>query len=296
MNKEEISRNKEGMRTTSAECRATSLSQRTARGASLLLLIIPYLSLPILIFISSLSFCAEKDDWLLLKSDHFFVYYKEPTQESYVHQIAEYAEKYYSTITERLGFRRFNFWLWDDRAKLYIYSTREEYLKDTRQPWWSDGNANVRKKIINTYYFEEGFFTEFLPHEMGHLIFREYIGYNTPLPLWIDEGIACIQQQDIEIYIKLAGHYVKDKLALPIVKLTRVSNKSMISPQLFYFQAASIMYFILDKYGTEKFVQWCRRLRDGESFQKALAYVYKIDNLNALDEAWLEWMQIRGLK
>jgi hypothetical protein len=241
-------------------------------------------------FLAGPSF-GEEPQWYIEKSEHFLIHYKDPSQKSYITEASNYAENYYKSITDRLGFRRFNFWLWDERAKIYIYLTRDDYLKNTRQPEWSIGNAHVKKRTITTYYFQEQFFTNFLPHEMGHLIFREYVGYQTPLPLWLDEGVACIQEDDIARYIDLCRLKLAKKAILPIGRLTHTQAKTMVSVDAFYAEAATLVYFLLEEYGNAKFVDFCRRLRDGDDYLKALNYVYHLDGLPALDDAWRAWMK-----
>jgi hypothetical protein len=82
------------------------------------------------------------------------------------------AEEYYRSITNELGFTRFNNWLWEDRASIYIYDDSQEYIAATKQPSWSAGLAAYREKKITTYLADAGFFDTLLPHELGHIIFR----------------------------------------------------------------------------------------------------------------------------
>ena len=54
----------------------------------------------------------------------------------------------YDKIADDLGFRRFDFWLWDKRAKIYIYDDVRSYQAATNQPSWSSGCAIIKDKII----------------------------------------------------------------------------------------------------------------------------------------------------
>ncbi|HQP91972.1 MAG TPA: hypothetical protein PLU24_04785, partial [Candidatus Omnitrophota bacterium] len=139
-------------------------------------------------FIFSGFSLAEEDGFTEKKSTHFIVYYKEIPEE-FADQVIEYGEKYYDELTEKLGFTRYDYWTWDKRAKIYIYPDQESYIKATGQPAWSGGVAAYDQKTIWSFPREAGFFDSLLPHELGHIIFREVIGYRQ-VPLWLEEGVA----------------------------------------------------------------------------------------------------------
>jgi hypothetical protein len=57
-------------------------------------------------------------------------------------------------------------------------------------------------------------------------------------------------------------------------------------PFLFYSQAASILDFLLQEFGRERFVNFCRRLRDETDWQESLLSVYNAGNLKELEDKW----------
>src|SRR3989338_3753139 len=96
----------------------------------------------ILLLFIPLSLLAEEGDWKLFKSTHFLVYYKSASQDS-LNRLSQRAEEYYTDITEELCFNRFNFWTWEDRAKIYLFDTQGEYMRATGTPEWSGGQAMI---------------------------------------------------------------------------------------------------------------------------------------------------------
>jgi len=76
---------------------------------------------------------ANTDDWSIEKSTHFIVYYKNAPGD-FIQQLIEKSEYYYDKIADGLGFRRFDFWLWDNRAKIYIHDDAKAYQVATNQP------------------------------------------------------------------------------------------------------------------------------------------------------------------
>ena len=79
------------------------------------------------------GFLNAAEDWNTIKSTHFIIYYKNAPAE-FLSQLEDSAEDYYNKIAEELGFVRFNFWLWDNRAKIYIYDNLKEFQSATAQP------------------------------------------------------------------------------------------------------------------------------------------------------------------
>jgi len=160
------------------------------------------------VFFSSFLGAAWADEWNIKKSGHFILYYKEAPQE-YISEVSRCAENYYRNIADYLGFRRFNFWTWDKRCKIYFYPNKEEYLKETNAVEWSRGRVHVLKKEITTFVKDEQLLDYILPHELGHIVFREAVGFDKDLPLWLDEGVALLQEKDRDKYLAAAKDLVR---------------------------------------------------------------------------------------
>ncbi|MFA5275899.1 MAG: hypothetical protein WC417_03295 [Candidatus Omnitrophota bacterium] len=100
-------------------------------------------------FLILTSAYAQAEKWNDSKSTHFIVYYKN-TSEDFINRLSGYAEDYYSKIADNLGLTRFNFWLWDNRAKIYVYDNAADYHTSTNQPQWASGGAYIAQKTIQT--------------------------------------------------------------------------------------------------------------------------------------------------
>ncbi|MDP3791100.1 MAG: peptidase MA family metallohydrolase [Candidatus Omnitrophota bacterium] len=238
--------------------------------------------------------CAESFEgslWEVKKSNHFAVYYKDSESNDYVNEVLKYAEKYYEDMTEQLGFRRFEFWTWEKQCKIYIYPTAKEYHDSTGQPEWSGAAAYIKERAIKTFVRREEFLETILPHEMAHLIFREFIGYKTDIPLWLDEGISSLQEEkNRKSHLLIAKVLVKSHVFIPLPKLTRIVKEGLVMPGVFYAEAASVIEFLLEKYGKEKFVDYCRVLRDNKNWEAALKTVYGFKDLSEMNDGWLKFL------
>ncbi|MFA5319919.1 MAG: hypothetical protein WBE75_02905 [Candidatus Omnitrophota bacterium] len=230
--------------------------------------------------------------WQVRKSVHFKVYYKSDP-EHYVDSVIERAEDYYDSITEKLGFRRFNYWTWDNACTINLYSSREDYLRSTNHPEWSGGSANIRKRSIDTFFHASDFLETTLPHEMTHLIFREFVGYDRWLPLWLDEGIACSQEKEGGQYVAIARVLVKTNMFIKLDKLTEITKSGLFMPEVFYAESAAVVEFLLQQYGGEKFIDFCRALRDNKlnkDWKSFFIEIYGFKNIPEMGERWKAYL------
>jgi hypothetical protein len=233
---------------------------------------------------------VEAQLWLTTKSQHFIAYYQE-APDGYIDELINSAEKYYNSIVDELGYRRFDFWSWDNRAKIYMYKDNASYHSDLQSAGWSGATVDVRKRTIRTFVGQGGFFDSVLPHEMTHIIFREFVGYKINLPLWMDEGVACSQEKSsLQERLKVAKNLVNQAINIDLNRLTKIQGATLVIPQVFYAQAASVIVFLLDNYGREKFLEFSRALRDKENWQGALEEAYGFGDLNDMDKKWKEYV------
>ena len=248
-----------------------------------------------LIFMGWTSLSYGAGDWTKYRCQHFNIYYKDAPID-FIKTVEKAAEDYYDEITRNLGFTRYKSWSWDDRAIIYIYRDADDYVANSRQYKWSHGSASVREKIIRTFPAAHGFFDSTLPHELGHIIFREFVGYKFNVPLWLDEGVAMYQEKakrwgvnkDVKKAVKNGSFIALQDLSN--LRLTNRTSKSVID--LFYAESASIVYFMITELGEHRFVNFCRQLKKGKKLKDALHLAYvrfrKVEDLN---KAWVDYLK-----
>ncbi len=237
----------------------------------------------------------EVDKWQTAKSTHFIIYYQN-VPEDFLNRVIKRAEDYYDRIADNLGFRRYDFWLWDNRAKIYIYDDALGYQAATGQPSWSVGATIPKDKIIHAFPNEYGFFDSILPHEMGHIIFREFVGFENPaIPLWLDEGVASYQEaQRRAVAPMLVKEAIRNNSFMDLEKLSNLNPRSMPDEQsvnLFYAQSLSIVDFLIKEFGSDNFVLFCQGLRDKRDLERALAYAYPFRDLKDFNRAWQNYIK-----
>ena len=265
---------------------------------------------PAVILMLSLTFAWSTDafdhlQWLQLKDTHFIVNFQEERDRPAAQKILREAERYYQRIGEAIGFTRYgNFWTWDNRAKIFLFADKEDFLAETGQPEWSIGYANkdayaIVGRMIVTYRQEGDFFDGLLPHEIGHLILHEFIKDPGKIPPWFDEGIAQLYEdgkikQSLEIMKVLVA---QDKF-IPFPYLMRwdiQQEQDPVKVTLFYAQSLTIVEFLIKQYGSDAFGRLCRNIRDGKSFEDSLsnAYPSTVPTLADLEKKWTAFMKRR---
>jgi len=257
-----------------------------------------YLGVLLFLFINvfhpTSTYAAEPDEsWEEHKDTHFIIKYDPDIPSKYIREFSRKCERYYSLIADRLGFNRFDFWLWDDRARVFVYKSKEDYLEDTSRPAWSGGSVEVKTKTINTFYGRKDFFETTLPHEMAHIILREFIGDKVDTPLWFDEGVACANEDNSYLkYLLVAKGFMSKGFAMKISEMEMInSGDELIVPLIFYSTAASLVIYLLEEYNIKDFSRFCTELKEKRDFYKAMKKVYHIKNADDLDEKFTAFLK-----
>jgi hypothetical protein len=240
------------------------------------------------------AFCDE-GRWKEFRSAHFVVYYK-AIPATFVKSVADSAENYYHEITGNLGFNREQNWMPEERAKIYIYQDDKDYVRNAQQYQWSHGAALAKERTIRTFPSAYGFFDSTLPHELGHIIFHEYIGFAVEVPLWFEEGVAMCQEK-----AKRLGADEDVLRALKngqFISLTELTNMRLYSDSppdkvdLFYAESASVVNYLIGELGESRFAKLCRELKDGRDFLGALQASYvRFSSLDELNRSWVNYLK-----
>lgn len=241
---------------------------------------------------------ASAASWETLKGEHFIVYFIKDAR--WAKEILNKAEDYYDKIAGDLGYARYSkFWAWDKRVKIYIYPDRDSYrsyVEANNYAKWSSGMVRYEEKEIISYAQSNEFLRSILPHEITHLIFRDYVGEKN-IPVWIDEGVAQWEEEWKKKIVRrkmqklLEHHEPIDMQRMMTLKIGLVDNEVIV--ELYYVQAVSFVDFLITEHGGDNFISFCRYLRDGKSLDEALKFTYptSIRSVEELEEKWLEYME-----
>jgi hypothetical protein len=129
-----------------------------------------------------------------------------------------------------------------------------------------------------------------LRHELAHIVTRQAVkGPFSNIPAWLDEGAAVHAQSRL-----LSGEAGALELAIrsnDVLSVRSMTSSSLArsssNVSLFYAEAGSVVSFLVETQGEEKFAQLFAVLKEGATIDKALQAVYGFDQ-DGLDNAWRE--------
>jgi len=177
----------------------------------------------------------------------------------------------------------------DFPVKVWVYDSNDDML--AALPRQSQGQeierrtAGVRVASDTVLMLADGG-GDILRHELTHIVTKVAgVGPYGDLPAWLDEGTAMYAQSEPGegFTATLDGAVDRDRL---------LSVRSMTSPTgdpdkvtLFYGEAWSLVNFMVEEYGEEKFAQLYAVFKDGSTTDNALQQVYGFDQ-DGLEDAW----------
>ena len=181
-------------------------------------------------------------------------------------------------------------------SKIFVYPTEKEYQDATGEPSWSKGVARYDPKEILTFTWSSSFLDALLPHEITHLVFRDFVGFKGEVPLWLDEGVAQWEEPAKRTIAKqIARSLIVNQKYYPIRDLTAMdirNSKDEGAVQFFYMESVTVVEFLIKRYGAQSFTEFCRQLRDGKSLDEALTFTYSASmrNLEELQSQWIKYV------
>ncbi len=242
---------------------------------------------------------ASEISWRYQRGEHFIVQYPPQVSAQWARNVLRESEYYYDSIGRQIGFTRYqDFWTWDERVKIVIYPDQETYVKATGLPTWSKGGATnyhwqLKSRAIVTFKQQGDFLNSVLPHEISHLILSDFIGGVDKIPLWFNEGVAQLQEtgkpEKARAFMRKA---IQNRRFIRLRDLVSSDVRVKLSElyvTFFYVQSVSIVDFMIKEYGSRRFGQLCKEMREGHDFETALrkSYTTLIDSLDDLEKKWL---------
>jgi hypothetical protein len=247
----------------------------------------------VLILLSLVRAAASDDgrDWQSIKGKHFIVHYWEGR--AFARRVLRKAEAVYEQVGAEMGFSKYDdFWLWDRRVDIYVFPNKATFARATGAPVWAAGKASYTARMISTYAGNEAFLETVLPHELAHLVFRDYVGFEGEIPLWLDEGVA----QWFEASMRDRAEIVSRRLAkrgrlMGLDELMRLDVRRVTDAGIaaeFYAQSVSLVGFLVTEYGSARFRKLCGHLKDGKTMDEALRFTYpdSARSMAELEKAW----------
>lgn len=271
------------------------------------------------------SFRPDADpEMLSYRSLHFVVYGYDSGKNMKTAEIAEDVYKKVMFDTNLMSFKP------RENYRITIYRTPEEYRHKTGLPAWSGGGAmtkplgqvlpeergdRARTSIVT---FESVLSAPLIAHEVTHLIFGEFMAFETSADfgrvLWLNEGLATFEEMEFYgegsrgDFVQVARSIVKHEV-FPISELITFRPMQTI-PQnmgryhfmnqphdytnidLWYWHVQYLTQFLIQREGQYSFYIFLNGLKNGKIFVDALqeAYPGKWRTLGELENEWRQWI------
>lgn len=176
-------------------------------------------------------------------------------------------------------------------VKVFLYTTADEM-----QPAIAPGGQGKGVQVLGEVVYSDTAMVsadvatiDIVRHEVAHLVTKEATKGPFGIAAWMNEGISVFSQTK-----PLTGHDTSLQAAiradhvLSIKELNSSSSGSSGSTVgLYYGQAGSMIKFLVDTYGREKFAQLLKTFKGGSTADKAFQSIYGFDQLG-YENAWRE--------
>jgi hypothetical protein len=181
----------------------------------------------------------------------------------------------------------------DFPVKIWVYRTAEEMAPAVASRRGSGPNTSVRTlgevgADDTALVSRDTDFLNIVRHELTHIVTNAGIQQRhslADLPTWINEGLSTYAQNDLlpseSDALDLA---IKRDAVLPITSLGTAARGSGSEVSIFYAQSGSIIAYMIDVLGEDKFGDFLDALAD-DTLDGALMTVYGFDTLG-LENAW----------
>ncbi len=235
----------------------------------------------------------EDFDWLVLKTEHFDVYYDAAMKELAEHG-AFFAEEAYADLQNHFRFSL------NGRVPIIFYSSNIHFKQTNITPGFiPDGVGGffefLKGRVVIPANGDIQRFRRVVRHELTHVftyarLMRVMRDHRVPpdyfLPLWFTEGLAeywsGAPDHDHEMMMRdaLFSNYL-----VPLENLDRIAGT-----YLMYKQGEAICRFISETYGEEKILQLIEHSWKDRDFRKVMEDVLRRPFLDIAD-SWQVWLK-----
>ncbi|MCM2268327.1 MAG: hypothetical protein NDI60_11210 [Elusimicrobiales bacterium] len=232
--------------------------------------------------------------WHVKTSPHFEIYHESSWSPA---SISLEMEKMYASI--RMSMAMFAPWMVKEKAKIYIYSTQDSYLKgEFNPPRWSKGLAYFSKKTVVVY--DTGDMQKLksvIAHELSHLYFEGYFAEKLKYPpQWLNEGLAVHLEESVSPEggpWSRALAYFPEERRYPFkhffdLKIEQLESDTRIAD--WYLQAYGAVRYLFRPGNRLQFKGLCEAVRAGEPLEQALWKIYRLRGTADFSRKWGIWL------
>jgi hypothetical protein len=181
----------------------------------------------------------------------------------------------------------------DHPVKIWVYQTAEE-MQPAIASRRGEGNDNTIRTLGEVGASDTALvasdteFLEIVRHELAHVVTgaatRDHL---VEIPVWVNEGLSTYAQNNLlPNEAQALTTAIQRNTVLPITSLGVSARGTGSVVSLFYAQSGSIVAFMIEALGEEKFGEFVAAMKN-DTTEGALQSVYGLD-LIGLENAWRE--------
>jgi hypothetical protein len=188
------------------------------------------------------------------------------------------------------GIQKLTSLLPDGRIDVYLYSSYDDLRAAVyNEPQWTGGLAygEYNLLLLGIPPGSEDWGEKALAHELTHVLAGRFMfSCLGSSPAWLDEGLAMVNEGELDATSKLALDLaiLQDKV-FSVRSLSGGFPEDSAKASLAYSESWSIVHFLFQKGGSPSLRNLMAALRDGTSIDDALQNIYGF-NVDGLDAAW----------
>ncbi len=228
--------------------------------------------------------------WRSLQSGSITLYWYKGTEDS-ARALLEAAAKALERLQEEMGIE------FKGVVNIYVYASRGD-MRDaipSHSQVFDEATVTLGMVLSEDTIVVLGSASdveETIAHEISHLVVGKAVEnpLASPLPRWLDEGLAMYAQGELPARNALALEEAlrEDKLISVRSLSGYVGEPEKVD--LFYAEAYSLVEFLLKEYGRDKMRELLSEFASGATQEEALKKVYGL-SVDELDARWREYLR-----
>jgi hypothetical protein len=174
-------------------------------------------------------------------------------------------------------------------VKVFLYTTADEM-----QPAIAPGGPGRGVQILGEVVYSDTAMVssdvatlDIVRHEVAHIVTRQATKGPFGIEGWLNEGISVYSQtKPLEGHADALQNAIDGDRVLSLKELNSSASGAVAGTVgLYYGQAGSIVKFLVDTYGADKFADMLKVFKDGTTADKGFQTVYGFDQLG-MENAW----------
>jgi peptidase MA superfamily protein len=174
-------------------------------------------------------------------------------------------------------------------VKVFLYTTADEM-----QPAIAPGGPGRGVQVLGEVVYSDTAMVsadvatlDITRHEVAHIVTRQATKGPFDVPAWLNEGISVFSQSHpLEGHDSALKSAIKSDRVLSMRELSSSASGSVgATVGLYYGEAGSIVKYLVDTYGPDKFAALLKTFKDGSDVGKAFQSVYGFDQYG-LENEW----------